>query len=159
MLFSFSHFLTTVHFLWHAYLLCYSEPSTCTASAALSTAITPHPTSSSPFSVDHLPTWLFHSRSSWGEMGGWACQKPEGVGMAGSGQGERPSRERRETGEPWEWSTVAKPRALQGFPCCCCCFGLLCPESHAFLCKCERGVHVFVMLPPEALETNWTFLH
>lgn len=71
-----------------------------------------------------------------GKTGRWACWKPEGVGVAGSGHGERLSRERRETGKPCEWSMAAEPRAPQGFPCCC--FGLLCPEPHTFLCKCTN---------------------
>lgn len=71
-----------------------------------------------------------------GEIGRWARRKPEEVGIAGSGRGERPDRERRETGESWRWCAAAKPWTMQAFPSCCC-FSLLCPELHTCLCKCS----------------------
>lgn len=84
------------------------------------------PLAAAPFKWIAFPRGCF-PEEQWGEMGRWACRRLEGVGMVGSGQGERPSRERRETGEPWERSMAAKPWVPRGH-----CFGFLCPESHTF---------------------------
>ena len=70
------------------------------------------------------------------EVGRWACQKAEGADIARSRQRERPSRDRRETGESWEWPIAAELRELHGFPSCYC-FGLFCPQLHTSLCKCS----------------------
>jgi len=123
-------------------------------SAALSPAITPQPTSTSPFEAACLPTGLFHGRSSRWRWEGGHAKRQKGLTLRGAGKGkDHPGTGGRlvspESG-PLQLSfgnCTASPAvtALVSFALNC---TLLCVNALA------RGAHLLIILPPEALKMN-----